>query len=151
MDATRLADELRSEQEHSAQIEKMRKNLEITIKELHVPVEEAESSGTKGGRKTIAKLEQRVRTNTMHLSDISYIFYKLNILYSCIETKNGNRIVYQKIYSIKTQLVLLSGIHSTIINCHFILNRSVNWRANWTTNNAVMLRPRRTHVRLTAG
>ncbi|XP_071128910.1 myosin heavy chain, striated muscle-like isoform X1 [Mytilus edulis] len=61
MDTTRLSDELRAEQEHSSQIEKMRKTLEITIKELHVRVDEAEASGVKGGRKVIAKLEQRVQ------------------------------------------------------------------------------------------
>ena len=73
MDATRIADELRAEQEHSTQIEKMRKTLEITIKELHVRVEEAESSGIKGGKKVIAKLEQRVSTK----SNVFYILFSM--------------------------------------------------------------------------
>jgi hypothetical protein len=60
LDTSRIADELRSEQEHSAQIEKIRKSLEIHVKELTIRVEEAESSGIKGGKKAIAKLEQRV-------------------------------------------------------------------------------------------
>jgi phage shock protein A len=59
-DAARLADELRAEQEHSQQIEKFRKGLEGQIKELQVRLEEAEAQALKGGKKMIAKLEQRV-------------------------------------------------------------------------------------------
>ncbi|XP_061197039.1 myosin heavy chain, striated muscle-like isoform X3 [Saccostrea echinata] len=60
-DAARLTDELRAEQEHSQQIEKFRKGLEGQIKELQVRLEEAEAQALKGGKKMIAKLEQRVR------------------------------------------------------------------------------------------
>jgi hypothetical protein len=42
LDTSRISDELRSEQEHSAQIEKIRKSLEIQVKELTIRVEEAE-------------------------------------------------------------------------------------------------------------
>lgn len=59
-DAARLTDELRAEQEHSQQIEKFRKGLEGQIKELQVRLEEAEAQALKGGKKMIAKLEQRV-------------------------------------------------------------------------------------------
>lgn len=59
-DAARLTDELRAEQEHSQQIEKFRKGLEGQIKELTVRLEEAEAQALKGGKKMIAKLEQRV-------------------------------------------------------------------------------------------
>ncbi|XP_052069633.1 myosin heavy chain, striated muscle-like isoform X2 [Mytilus californianus] len=60
-DSARLADELRSEQEHSQQIEKFRKSLESQVKDLQVRLEEAEAQALKGGKKMIAKLEQRVR------------------------------------------------------------------------------------------
>lgn len=36
LDASRLADELRAEQEHGQTQEKMRKGLEVTVKELQV-------------------------------------------------------------------------------------------------------------------
>ncbi|XP_053388294.1 myosin heavy chain, striated muscle-like isoform X5 [Mercenaria mercenaria] len=60
-DAARLADELRAEQEHGSQVEKMRKALEQQIKELTVRLDEAEAQALKGGKKMIAKLEIRVR------------------------------------------------------------------------------------------
>lgn len=60
-DAERLANELRSEQEHSMQIEKQRKSIEGTVKDLQIRLDEAEGQALKGGKKIIAKLEQRVR------------------------------------------------------------------------------------------
>ncbi|XP_041473499.1 myosin-16 isoform X2 [Lytechinus variegatus] len=60
-DATRLADELRTEQEHSVQIEKFRKSLEINLKDMQVRLDEAEAAALKGGRRTIEKLEARLR------------------------------------------------------------------------------------------
>merc|ERR1712227_459417 len=61
VDAARLADELRAEQEHAQYQEKLRKELESHIKELQVRVDEAEAAALKGGKKTIAKLKTRVR------------------------------------------------------------------------------------------
>ncbi|KAF4519750.1 hypothetical protein B566_EDAN010343 [Ephemera danica] len=61
VDAARLADELRAEQDHAQTQEKLRKALEIQIKELQVRLDEAEASALKGGKKAIQKLEQRVR------------------------------------------------------------------------------------------
>ena len=59
-DAARLAEELRQEQEHASQIEKLRRALETQAKELQVRVDEAEAAALHGGRKTIQALEQRV-------------------------------------------------------------------------------------------
>ena len=61
IDAARLADELRAEQEHAQSQEKMRKAVEAQIKELQVRLDEAERAALMGGRKTIAKLEERIR------------------------------------------------------------------------------------------
>ncbi|XP_071106405.1 myosin heavy chain, striated muscle-like isoform X1 [Haliotis cracherodii] len=60
-DATRMVDELRQEQDHSMQIEKVRKGLEAQVKELQTNLDEAESQALKGGKRTLAKLEQRVQ------------------------------------------------------------------------------------------
>ncbi|XP_069125112.1 myosin heavy chain, striated muscle isoform X4 [Argopecten irradians] len=59
-DAARLADELRAEQDHSNQVEKVRKNLESQVKEFQIRLDEAEASSLKGGKKMIQKLESRV-------------------------------------------------------------------------------------------
>lgn len=61
VDAARLADELRAEQEHAQNQEKARKVMETQMKELQARLEEAEANVLKGGKKMIAKLEERVR------------------------------------------------------------------------------------------
>lgn len=66
-DAARLADELRQEQEHSMQVEKLRKGLEQQVKDMQIRLDEAEAQALKGGKKIIQKLEQRVRELEMEL------------------------------------------------------------------------------------
>ncbi len=60
MDASRLAEELRAEQEHSTHIDRMRKSLEAQCKDMQLRLDEAEQAALKGGKKVIGKLEQRV-------------------------------------------------------------------------------------------
>jgi len=60
-DAARLAEELRQEQEHGSQIDKLRRGLETQLKDLQLRVDEAEAAALHGGRKQIQNLEQRVR------------------------------------------------------------------------------------------
>jgi chromosome segregation ATPase len=52
---------LRAEQEHAQSQEKARKAMEMQMKELQGRLEEAEANVLKGGKKMIAKLEERVR------------------------------------------------------------------------------------------
>ncbi|XP_071106373.1 myosin heavy chain, striated muscle-like isoform X2 [Haliotis cracherodii] len=61
-DATRISDELHSEQEHSSTIEKVKKALENQVRELQTRLDTSDSHRTKGDALTIQKLEQRVRT-----------------------------------------------------------------------------------------
>jgi len=61
MDAARLSDELRAEQEHAQLVEKERKSMELMMKDLQARVNEAEANALKAGKKTIAKLEERIR------------------------------------------------------------------------------------------
>ncbi|XP_071815059.1 uncharacterized protein [Apostichopus japonicus] len=60
-DATRLADELRSEQEHVVHIEKVRISLETQVKEYQVKLDEAEAMALKGGQRQIEKMQARIR------------------------------------------------------------------------------------------
>merc|ERR1712179_124258 len=60
LDAARLADELRAEQEHSQLQSKARKVLEATIKELQNRLEESEINAQKTGKRALSKLEARV-------------------------------------------------------------------------------------------
>ncbi|XP_042212123.1 myosin heavy chain, muscle-like isoform X2 [Homarus americanus] len=71
VDAARLADELRAEQEHAQTQEKMRKSLEITLKELQVRLEESESNAAKTGKKALSKLDSRIRELEGQLDDES--------------------------------------------------------------------------------
>ena len=61
VDAARLADELRAEQEHSSAQEKAKRSLESQIAELDQRLAEANDIAAKGGRNAMAKLESRIR------------------------------------------------------------------------------------------
>lgn len=58
--ATRLCEELRQEQDRSAHLEKVKKNHEQNIRDLTLKLEEAEQQALKAGKRTIQKLETRV-------------------------------------------------------------------------------------------
>ncbi|XP_075999211.1 myosin heavy chain, fast skeletal muscle-like [Genypterus blacodes] len=60
-DAAMMAEELRKEQDTSAHLERMKKNLEVTVKDLQHRLDEAENLAMKGGKKQLQKLETRVR------------------------------------------------------------------------------------------
>merc|ERR1712061_698690 len=61
VDAARLADELRSEQELAQALERDRKLLECHVKEQQSRLDEAESNALKGGKKAMNKMETRIR------------------------------------------------------------------------------------------
>ncbi|XP_053299181.1 myosin heavy chain, fast skeletal muscle-like [Pleuronectes platessa] len=60
-DAAMMAEELRKEQDTSAHLERMKKNVEVTVKDLQHRLDEAENLALKGGKKQLQKLEARVR------------------------------------------------------------------------------------------
>uniref|UniRef100_A0ACB8EKF2 Myosin-8 n=1 Tax=Sphaerodactylus townsendi TaxID=933632 RepID=A0ACB8EKF2_9SAUR len=60
-DAAMMAEELKKEQDTSAHLERMKKNLEQTVKDLQLRLDEAEQLAMKGGKKQLQKLEARVR------------------------------------------------------------------------------------------
>ena len=59
--AAMMAEELKKEQDTSAHLERMKKNMEQTIKDLQLRLDEAEQLALKGGKKQLQKLEARVR------------------------------------------------------------------------------------------
>merc|ERR1712045_320674 len=61
VDAARLADELRAEQDHTATQAKAKRALEAQITELEMRLGEANELAAKGGRTAMAKLETRIR------------------------------------------------------------------------------------------
>ncbi|XP_067087614.1 myosin-3-like [Osmerus mordax] len=61
MDAAMMAEELKKEQDTSAHLERMKKNLEVTVKDLQHRLDEAEQMALKGGKKELQKLGTRVR------------------------------------------------------------------------------------------
>jgi len=69
VDAARLADELRAEQDHAQNSEKMRKGLEVSVKDLQSRLDDFESSAHKTGKKALAKLEARIRELETQLDD----------------------------------------------------------------------------------
>nr|XP_055121869.1 myosin-7B [Symphalangus syndactylus] len=60
-DAAMMAEELKKEQDTSAHLERMKKTLEQTVRELQARLEEAEQAALRGGKKQVQKLEAKVR------------------------------------------------------------------------------------------
>lgn len=56
-----MAEELKKEQDTSAHLERMKKTLEQTVRELQARLEEAEQAALRGGKKQVQKLEAKVR------------------------------------------------------------------------------------------
>merc|ERR1712152_133599 len=61
VDAARLADELRSEQDNAQVTEKQRRLLESQAKEMQNRLDEAETNALKGGKKAMNKMGTRIR------------------------------------------------------------------------------------------
>merc|ERR1712102_256182 len=61
VDAARIADELRNEQDLALSFEKDRKLLECQVKDMQQKLDEAESNALKGGKKAMNKMETRIR------------------------------------------------------------------------------------------
>ena len=61
-----MAEELKKEQDTSAHLERMKKNLDQTVKDLQHRLDEAEQLALKGGKKQVLKMEARVGTSTEH-------------------------------------------------------------------------------------
>merc|ERR1739847_222219 len=70
VDAARLADELRAEQEHSSAQEKAKRALDSQIVELQGNLAEANEVAAKGGRNAMAKLESRIRELEIELGSV---------------------------------------------------------------------------------
>merc|ERR1711971_896859 len=61
IDAARLADELRSEQELAQALERERKLLEAQVKDTQARVDEAQTNALKGGKKAMTRMDTRIR------------------------------------------------------------------------------------------
>merc|ERR1711920_1041569 len=70
VDAARLADELRAEQEHASSQEKAKRSLESSIAELENKFAEANENAMRNGRAAMAKLETRIRELEVELGNV---------------------------------------------------------------------------------
>merc|ERR1739841_243733 len=70
VDAARLADELRAEQDHSSTQEKAKRSLETQIAEVEMRLADANEVAAKGGRNAMAKLEHRIRELEIELGSV---------------------------------------------------------------------------------
>ena len=61
VDAARLAEELRTEQDVAQSFERERKLLECQVKDVQVRLDDAETNALKGGKKAMNKMETRIR------------------------------------------------------------------------------------------
>merc|ERR1719397_2276067 len=74
VDAARLADELRQEQELAMALERDKKLLEAQVKDAQNRVDEAKQNALKGGKKAMAKMETRIREleSERHIKELTY-------------------------------------------------------------------------------
>jgi len=70
IDAARLSDELRAEQDHAGSEERGKRALEGQIQDLESRLVEAEQNAAKGGRTAMSKMESRIRELEMELGKI---------------------------------------------------------------------------------
>merc|ERR1712131_267499 len=70
VDAARLADELRAEQDHTCTLSKTKRSLETQLSELENKFAEANENAVRGGRTTLAKLESRIRELEIELGNV---------------------------------------------------------------------------------
>merc|ERR1712106_246809 len=61
VDAARLADELRNEQEMAQSYEQSRKLLECQVKDMQTRLDDSEANALKGGKKAMNKMDSRIR------------------------------------------------------------------------------------------
>merc|ERR1712154_510830 len=61
IDAARLAEEMRAEQESAQGLERQRKLLEAQAKDMQCKLDEAEQNALKGGKKAMGKMDSRIR------------------------------------------------------------------------------------------
>merc|ERR1711971_27677 len=61
IDAARLADELRAEQDAAQGLERERKLLDAQVKDMQSRVDEAQTNALKGGKKAMTKMDTRIR------------------------------------------------------------------------------------------
>ncbi|XP_015250028.1 PREDICTED: myosin-7B-like [Cyprinodon variegatus] len=66
-DAAVMAEELKKEQDSSNVLERMKRSMESTVKDLQLKLDEAEQTAQKGGKKQLHKLETRVRQLQLEL------------------------------------------------------------------------------------
>merc|ERR1712121_613307 len=83
VDAARLADELRSEQDAAMSLEKDKKLLEAQCKDAATRADEAEVSALKGGRKAMIKMETRIRELESELDAETRRFAKVLLNIPC--------------------------------------------------------------------
>merc|ERR1712186_289673 len=77
VDAARLADELRAEQDHTSTLTKTKRSLETQLSELENKCAEANDSAMRGGRAALAKLagklQQKIKTYKKQIEEAEEI------------------------------------------------------------------------------
>merc|ERR1712014_71939 len=70
VDAARLADELRSEQDHTTTLSQAKRGMETQLGELEARLADANESAMRGGKTAMAKLESRIRELEIELGNV---------------------------------------------------------------------------------
>ena len=102
IDAARLADELRAEQEHCLTLDKAKRALETQMNEVEMRLVEAEEMAIKGGRNIMARLESRIRELEMELGGLQIRTSEISKAYQKCE-RQTKELQFQKEEDSKNQ------------------------------------------------
>merc|ERR1712020_411181 len=70
VEGARLADELRSEQDHTTTLSQAKRGMETQLGELEAGLADANESAMRGGKTAMAKLESRIRELEIELGNV---------------------------------------------------------------------------------
>merc|ERR1712079_596940 len=110
VDTSRLADELRAEQDHCSNQQKTKRALDAQVKELEIRLADVVETATKGGKNAIAKLEGRIKDLEMELSNCQMRTAETQKAYQKSERKNQEKMgelatkLQEKIRTYKKQI-----------------------------------------------
>ena len=104
VDAARLADELRAEQDHVNTQDKAKRALESQLGELEGRLQDANESAVRGGRTAMAKLESRIRELEVSNSIIwvrTLIFFNILKLFNIFIPLNAKSLIHSILFDSK--------------------------------------------------
>lgn len=142
IDAVRLAEELRAEQEHSQNLDRTRKGYELQLKDLQARLDEAEGLALKGGKKILAKMESKIRELEAELDGESRRHQETQkhfrnkdrrvreLQFQVDEDKKASERMYDLVEKLQGKIKTYKRqVEEAVESC--VIGKEINFRNNW--------------------